>query len=107
MAHINTTLQRVSDAYFTSVSIPNPLIQFQIEKLFDSIMTIIPSTTPPDIPSEEPPSVYPTSAPIVSTKAETKSLIETYPYELTSEELLTVTDPGPRAPPSGDTSSLT
>ena len=71
MSHINTTLQRVSDDYFASFSIPNPLIQFQIEKLFDSIMTIIPSTTPPDIPSEEPPSVYPTSAPSVSTKAET------------------------------------
>ena len=70
-------------------------------------MTAIPSSSPPYIPLEEPPSVYPTSAPIVSTKAETKSLIETYPYELTSEELLTVPDPGPRAPPSGDTSSLT
>ena len=70
MAHINTNLQRVCDAYFVSVSIPNPLIQFQIEELFESIMTVIPSTYPPDIPSEEPPSGYPTSAPSVSTKAE-------------------------------------
>ena len=71
MAHINTTLQRISDAYFTSFSIPNPLIQFQIEELFDSIMTVITSTSPPDIPSEETPSGYPTYTPSVSTKAET------------------------------------
>ena len=71
MAHINTTLQRVCDAYFDSVSIPNPLLQFQIEDLFDSIVTVIPSTSLPVIPSEEPHSGYPTSAPSDSTKAET------------------------------------
>ena len=71
MAHLNNTLQKVSDSYPTSIFLPKPIIQFQIEELFDSIMTAITSTSPPDIPLEEPTSGYPTSAPSVSTKSET------------------------------------
>ena len=88
---LNVILQTAADAYLVSVYHLNPLIQFQIKEIFDSIMSVITSTSPSDLTSEESPSV-PYYLPSVSPKSDPSIFLETSLSELTSEESPTVSD---------------